>query len=64
MFVESSVPQRAIEAVQHAARARGWEVAIGPELFSDALGNPGTPEATYLGMVKHNIDAIVDALKQ
>jgi len=64
MFVESSVPQRAIEAVQHAARARGWDVAIGPELFSDALGNPDSPEATYLGMVKHNIDAIVDALKQ
>lgn len=62
IFVESSIPQRAIEAVQCATQARGYRVTVGPELFSDALGNPGTPEATYLGMVKHNIDAIVTTL--
>lgn len=62
MFVESSVPARAIEAVQEAVRARGWEVAIGGELFSDALGAQGTPGGTYVGMVRHNIDTIVTAL--
>jgi manganese/zinc/iron transport system substrate-binding protein len=64
IFVESSVPQRTIEAVQAAVRARGFDVKIGGELFSDAMGNPGTPEGTYIGMVRHNIDTIVNALKQ
>ena len=62
IFVESSVPPRTIEAVQAAVRSRGHEVGIGGELFSDAMGNPGTPEGHYLGMVRHNVNTIVDAL--
>jgi manganese/zinc/iron transport system substrate-binding protein len=62
VFVESSVPPRYIEAVQATVKAQGFEVAIGGELFSDAMGNEGTPEGTYLGMVRHNIDTIVGAL--
>lgn len=62
VFVESSIPRRTVQAVQAAVRARGWRVRIGGELFSDALGNPGTPEGTYVGMVRHNIDTIVSAL--
>ena len=62
IFVESSVPQRTIEAVQMAVRARGFDVKIGGQLFSDAMGNAGTPEGTYIGMVRHNIDTIVNAL--
>jgi len=62
IFVESSVPPRTIEAVQAAVRARGFEVQIGGELFSDAMGNPGTMEGTYIGMVRHNVDTIVDSL--
>ena len=45
-------------------RARGFDVRIGGELFSDAMGDPGTPEGTYVGMIRHNIDAIVDGLTQ
>jgi manganese/zinc/iron transport system substrate-binding protein len=63
VFIESSVPERNIKAVQQAVRARGWEVKIGGELFSDAMGNQGTREGTYIGMVEHNINTIVDALK-
>src|SRR5262245_22763739 len=62
LFIESSVPIRNIEAVQAAVRARGFHVDIGGELFSDAMGEPGTPEGTYVSMVKHNIDTIVSAL--
>lgn len=62
IFVESSVPQRNIEAVQAAVEAQGFDVTIGGQLFSDAMGNPGTPEGTYIGMVRHNIDTIVNAL--
>ncbi|HEX5727690.1 MAG TPA: zinc ABC transporter substrate-binding protein [Longimicrobiaceae bacterium] len=62
LFVESSIPRRTIEAVQEAVRARGFRVEIGGALFSDAMGSPGTPEGTYEGMVRHNIDTIVGAL--
>jgi manganese/zinc/iron transport system substrate-binding protein len=62
IFVESSVSPRTIEAVQAAVQARGFNVRIGGQLFSDAMGNPGTPEGTYIGMVRHNIDTIVSAL--
>lgn len=64
VFVETSVPARYIEALQAAVRARGFEVAIGGQLFSDAMGSPGTPEGTYVGMVRHNIETIVRALSK
>lgn len=63
IFVESSVPRKAIEAVEAACRARGHEVHIGGQLFSDALGAEGTPEGTYVGMIRHNTTTIVDALR-
>lgn len=62
IFVESSVPPGTIEAVQEACKSKGWNVQIGGELFSDAMGEDGTPEGTYIGMVEHNIDTIVAAL--
>jgi manganese/zinc/iron transport system substrate-binding protein len=63
VFVESSVPRKAIDALREGAAARSHEVAIGGELFSDAMGASGTVEGTYVGMVKHNVRAIVAALK-
>ncbi|MCO5216613.1 MAG: zinc ABC transporter substrate-binding protein [Thermomicrobiales bacterium] len=62
IFVESSVPHDTIEALQKACESRGWPVAVGGELFSDAMGDEGTPEGTYVGMVRHNVDTIVAAL--
>lgn len=62
VFVETSVPVRNIEAVQAAVQSRGFEVVIGSELFSDAMGDPGTVEGTYIGMLRHNIDVIVAGL--
>jgi manganese/zinc/iron transport system substrate-binding protein len=62
IFVESSVPPATIEAVQAASRDRGWDVQIGGQLYSDAMGEEGTPEGTYIGMVTANITTIVTAL--
>jgi manganese/zinc/iron transport system substrate-binding protein len=62
IFVESSVPPRYVEALQQAVAARGFKVAIGGSLFSDALGSPDGPEATYIGTVRSNVDTIVNAL--
>ncbi|MDE0503717.1 MAG: zinc ABC transporter substrate-binding protein [Candidatus Poribacteria bacterium] len=64
MFVETSVSSRNIEAVQASVRSQGFGVEIGGQLFSDAMGDPGTPEGTYIGMVRHNIDTIVESLVQ
>jgi manganese/zinc/iron transport system substrate-binding protein len=63
VFIESSVPRKAIDAVIQGAKEKGHELKIGGELFSDAMGEDGTPEGTYLGMVRHNVDTIVKALK-
>ena len=63
IFVESSVPKRTIEALQAAVKSKGHEVIIGGTLYSDALGNAGTAEGTYIGMFEYNVDTIVNALK-
>jgi manganese/zinc/iron transport system substrate-binding protein len=62
IFVESSVPVRNIEAVQAAVESKGFAVGIGGELYSDAMGDWGTEDGTYIGMVRHNVDTIVGAL--
>ncbi len=62
VFVESSVSDRTVRALVEGAAAKGHAVAIGGELFSDAMGPEGTYEGTYVGMIDHNITVIADAL--
>jgi manganese/zinc/iron transport system substrate-binding protein len=62
IFIESSVSPRYVEALQQAARASGFEVAIGGSLYSDALGDPGGSAATYIGTVRSNVETIVAGL--
>jgi len=63
VFIESSVPRKAIDAVIQGAKQKGHEVLIGGKLFSDAMGEEGTTEGTYIGMVRYNVETIVAALK-
>ena len=63
IFVDSSVPRRTIEALQQAVLSKGHQVGIGGSLYSDALGDSGTVEGTYLGMFRYNVNSIVNALK-
>lgn len=63
VFVESSVNPRNMQALIDGCQARGHAVRTGGQLFSDAMGDPGTPEGTYEGMIRHNVKTIVDALK-
>ncbi|MCB1234530.1 MAG: zinc ABC transporter substrate-binding protein [Verrucomicrobiae bacterium] len=67
IFVETSVSKATIERV-----ARDAGVKIGGTLFSDSCGPAGAVETvggetydtgTYAGMMKHNVNAIVEALK-
>lgn len=62
VFVETSVSDRNIRALIEGAAAEGHEVVIGGELFSDAMGEPGTHEGTYVGMIDHNATVIARAL--
>jgi manganese/zinc/iron transport system substrate-binding protein len=62
VFVESSVSDRSIRALIEGAAAEGHEVRIGGELYSDAMGSPGTYEGTYVGMIDHNATVIATAL--
>lgn len=63
VFVESSVSPRNIEALVEGCAARGHVVAVGGELYSDAMGDADTPEGTYPGMIRHNVNLIVAALR-
>ena len=67
VFIESSVPRAAMDRISKDSGAR-----IGGELFSDAVGTPGKThtvagetydEGTVVGMLKHNINTVVEALK-
>lgn len=62
VFVETSVADRSMRALIEGAAAKGHAVAIGGELFSDAMGADGTYEATYVGMLDHNFTTIAGAL--
>ena len=62
VFVESSVSDRSMRALIEGAAAKGHDVGVGGELYSDAMGEPGTYEGTYVGMLDHNITVIAGAL--
>ncbi|MEM6333216.1 MAG: zinc ABC transporter substrate-binding protein [Planctomycetota bacterium] len=62
VFVESTVSDRNIRALIEGAAAKGHTVTIGGELFSDAMGAPGTYRGTYVGMIDHNATTIARAL--
>lgn len=62
VFVETSVGQKNVEALIEGAASRGHEVTIGGSLFSDAMGQGGTWQGTYLGMIDHNATTIARSL--
>lgn len=62
VFIESSVNDSSIKAVIEGAAETGHEVKLGGELYSDAMGDYGTEEGTYIGMYRHNVETIYNAL--
>ena len=63
IFPENSVPNKPLRAVVQGCKTSGHVVILGKELYSDALGEEGTYEGTYIGMVSTNVTTIVDLLK-
>ena len=62
VFVETTIAERNVRALIEGAAARGHTVVVGGELFSDAMGQPGTYEGTYAGMLDHNVTTVARAL--
>ena len=62
VFVETSINPRTIEALVAEVRSQGHDVVIGGALFSDAMGEAGTPESTYIGMIRANTLTVTRAL--
>ena len=62
VFIETTINPRTIQAVLDAAADLGHEATLGGSLYSDAMGEPGTPEGSYVGMLRANTVAIVTAL--
>jgi len=64
IFLETSIAPRSIQSLINGVHERGGNVRLGGELFSDAMGQRGTPEGTYVGMVRHNVTTITRALSE
>jgi manganese/zinc/iron transport system substrate-binding protein len=62
IFVESSVNPKSVQALIEGAMSKGQKVKVGGNLFSDAMGAPGSYEGTYIGMIDHNATTIARAL--
>ena len=62
VFVETSVADKNVRALVEGAKARGHKVVIGGSLYSDAMGQAGTYEGTYIGMIDSNVTTIANAL--
>ena len=64
VFVETTVAQKAFrETLKESCAAKNYKIEIGGELFTDALGQEGSPEGTYVGMMLHNTNTILNALR-
>ena len=62
IFQDNQANPQAIKSLQEAVINRGWRVEISnEELFADSLG-PTAPTNTYLGVYRHNTDAVAEAL--
>lgn len=58
VFVETSVNPKLLEQISQETGA-----SVGGTLFSDSIGNEGTPEGNYIGAVRFNVNTIVNSLK-
>ena len=63
VFVESSISSRSIEAVIAGCERRNHHVKLGGTLYSDAPGPRDSDAETYIGMVRHNVLTMKNALQ-
>ncbi|MBM7825708.1 MULTISPECIES: metal ABC transporter substrate-binding protein [Arcanobacterium] len=62
IFVDNLQNPQAVKSLQENVKSKGWDVKISDEeLFADSLGDK-EPVNTYLGVLKHNTEAIAKGL--
>lgn len=57
IFIESTINPKQLEQI-----ARDNGIKIGGKLYSDSLGDGDSPASTYIDMLRHNTDVIVEGL--
>jgi manganese/zinc/iron transport system substrate-binding protein len=62
VFIESSVPEKGVRSLIEGASRKGWDVKLGGTLFTDSMGEEGTDQGTYIGMMNHNFRTITQSL--
>jgi manganese/zinc/iron transport system substrate-binding protein len=62
IFIESSVSERNILAIQEGCKNKGFKVKIGGTLYSDALGEKKGEAGTYIDFLLHNARTIASGL--
>lgn len=58
VFVETTVSDRNVTALREGAGARGHAVVVGGQLYSDALGGPGSGAETLEAVLVANVETI------
>ena len=63
IFMENINNPKVTKALQEASQSKGWSVQIAPQtLYSDDLGET-SPQDTFVGAFKSNVEVISDSLK-
>lgn len=67
IFAESTTDPARMEKLREACKAKGFDVKVvsdeGRQLFSDSLAEQGKQGDTFIAMVRHNVNLIVENLK-
>lgn len=63
IFVETSTSQKTAQSIVDGAKDKGYTVSLKGPLFSDALGEPDSEGGTYIGMMKSNVNMIIEGLE-
>ncbi|CAN5668529.1 zinc ABC transporter substrate-binding protein AztC [soil metagenome] len=61
IFVDSSQPDRLARALAEHAGVDGINIV---SLYTESLGEPGTPAATYVDLMRANTDTIINGLRR
>lgn len=64
VFPESCISPRNMIALQEAVVQKGGNVVVGDELFSDSLSAANGEGPTYVKMLLHNVEIIINALEE
>lgn len=63
IFVETSTSDKTAQSIVDGAYDKGYKLTLEGPLYSDALGEPDSDGGNYIGMVKANVEVIVNGLK-